>query len=308
VAEIIEGPVTTTDFLGFGIEHIFVGIQPNDYIKIIEKIFSAAVVANNDQVALNWLNIYENVSRKLKSDDKNFMSKTFPHWLQVLYNCQLSISKPSFMGNIPSFSKTRDWMLKRIIVGWTPEKNELSSSIFIFLAKEQKQVLDSFPSSDIYRKERELIPELIRKHTGSEFTPECLEQWIRYYPIMPDDIMQVLAKAWVRNGGWKVLHRYIKGSEYLDVYERTENVRCALGQSVSLLATKIIVTYDDPLNVHFTIHLAGDCMDGISCEKYLEICANLQKLFEQCSLRIVRVEILNENGFQRHKSILFPLQ
>lgn len=306
MAEIIEGPATTTDFLGFGIEQLLGGIHFNDRIRIIENIVLAA--ANNDEMALKWLEFYEYISRKAYHLDTNFMSNTFPHWLRVLYS-QLPISRPTFMGTLPVLLKTRDWMLKRIIVGWTPEKNAQSCSIFFFLIDEQKKVLTHFLHSidtDMHKEARERIPKLIREHTGPEFTPECLEQWIKYYPSMSDDIMQVLAKAWVRNGGWKFLNRYIKGSEYLDVYERAENVRCALGQSFSLLITKIIVTYDDPFSVHFVIHLAGDCTEGANCEKYIEICTNLRTLFEQHSLKTVRVEIMSKDGFKRHDLILFP--
>lgn len=212
MAEIIEGPTVTDDFLEYGVEHIFGGIKPLDRVRIVETIFLNAAESNKDEVTLKWLNVYENVLRKVYPNDENFMSNNFPHWLRLLYN-KLPMSNPTFMGGVPLFPKTRDWMLKRIIVGWTPEKNNQSCLIFFFLVDEQKKVLTHFLHSintDMHKEARELIPELIRKHTGSEFTPVCLEQWIIYYSSMSDDIMQVLAKAWVRNGGWKKLPELLR--------------------------------------------------------------------------------------------------
>lgn len=202
-------PITIDDALSFGMDKLFSGIPSRDRIKFIEDIFLAAVKINNDEMALGWVEMYENESRKLYSEDENFMVKSFPQWLMGLY-LQIPVSRPILFGVIPTVLKTKDWMLKRIIVGWMPELNNLSASIFDFLMKEQRRILATF--SGVFKEPIECIPRIIREHTDSKFTPEQLEQWIERGSLIniPDNILQVLAKAWVRNGGWKKLPELLK--------------------------------------------------------------------------------------------------
>lgn len=213
MGSISEGPVGADDVLSFGIDRIFAGISLHDRIKLIESIFLASAEANNDQVALKWLEIYEDTSCKAHPDE-NFPVKVFPEWLIILYD-KLPVHLPALFATIPATPKVKVWMLKKIIVGWTPEFNSQSASIFQFLIKAHQQVLHLLP----YDKEAVgWIPKLAKEHTSPEFTPEQIERWIEYDSRIPDDILQVLAKAWVRNGGWKLLREYQRSAKFTAAY------------------------------------------------------------------------------------------
>jgi len=240
--EIIEDSGTKNDFLHLAIDQVLSEVPSNDRVKIVENIFLAAA-NTSDEIALKWLEIYKDVSLRVNLTQDNFMVDVFPHWIKCLY-LQTPNLKHTVMGLIPILKKTRTWMIEKIIIGWRPEPSPLGYELFSFILKEHRWVLEVFGSSvDFHKEERDRIPKLVKEHTGSEFTPEHLEKWMKYYPI-PDDIMQVLAKAWVRNGGWKQLPRYFAGKLILDALEpekRSADIINAMMHRASLIKNNSIL-------------------------------------------------------------------
>ena len=276
--EIIEDSGEKNGFLNLAIEQVLAEVSPNDSIKIVENIFLAAVNTNSDETALKWLKIYQDVSLKASLTKENFMTEVFPRWLIYFYK-QIPNTKPTFLGPVSSVPKTKTRMMQHIIAGWGMEPSLLGYEIFSFLLKEHKRALEVFGHVYSYKEERERIPKLIKEHTGSGFTPEHLEKWMKYSPI-PDDIMQVLAKAWVRNGGWKSLLSHFKAQDCLKMLEEAEYIRSSMvsGQDMFIRGRVNLVHLPcEPHTVRF--HILYDCELGERCALFMRVCERVKKLF-----------------------------
>ncbi|MDP3769554.1 MAG: hypothetical protein U1A23_03845 [Candidatus Sungbacteria bacterium] len=234
------------DLLTQGIKKLLESMTPEKRVERIKDIIADYVAKFEDEPVLSWLKILQNEyeTQSAKSEDpwkllpqKEAGLISFRSYLRELYwelpSIQ-TIGDPwasysyNFKGTpVMAFPITRKWMLERIIAEWESDPNQNSISTFRFLIAACNPLSKDFPPRkgeseyELRARGRNLIPaekkmiwELIKNHTGSTFFPGILETWMSL-PLVPHEIQQILAKAWVRNGGWQALPRILKRSDIL---------------------------------------------------------------------------------------------
>lgn len=184
-------------------------------IETVRKIILKTATQNSkDDAVLQWLKIIGETGPQ----------PTFQDWITSLF-----WDLPHDSKGFASFPKSKEWILRKVIEDWKPERfPETSIRAFLFLlavyeptkdhlkacqAPEfiQKTYENSWDSQCWTYQTRRTILELIRDYTGPQFTPKAIEEWLTF-PYIPIDIAEVILHAWVRNGGWDRYQAMVRAS------------------------------------------------------------------------------------------------
>lgn len=206
-----------------GIEKLLESMSPEKRVERIKDIIADYVAKFEDESVLAWLKILLN-EYETQSLNKEAGLICFRVYLRELY-WKLPSSKVYVHIPFIAFPIAKKWILEHIIAEWEPNPNQHSISIFRFLIAACNPLHRVVPPREgeseyeLKARGRELVPaekkmiwELIKNHTGPAFLSGTLEVWMRL-PWVPHEIQEILAKAWVRNGGWQELPRVLKRSD-----------------------------------------------------------------------------------------------
>lgn len=233
--------------------------QPHvsESLDVIEKLVLSAAKNHRDDLVVKWLGVCEQIACNTLPPVNDVSVNCFDERLRSLYwrlPQVKSVSVPP-AGNIVYYAtllKAKEWILKRVIKGWYPERIPASIKTFRFLlavyapTKERLALCGTGTETAIQEAEgtnreiQTIVIDLIRRHTDAAFRPEAIEAWLSAEDI-PSEIAEVLLHAWARNGGWLLMQQHLRNKNILVPFKPEERSEAAckflenLGQAVAAL-------------------------------------------------------------------------
>lgn len=254
-------PVANDQFLQ-EVAQLFVGQsrRVSEGLGMVEQCIINAAEKYDDELAVQWLGILEEIVTKTLPPVNDVSLNDFGKRLQNLYWHLPQVKRVPFppAGDAVYYAtllKAKEWILRRVIKNWCPQKIPASIETFRFLlavyapTKERLELCRA-PEAVIQEAEgtnreiKTIVIDLVREHTDAAFGPVFIEEWLSAEDV-PSEIAEVLLHAWARNGGWLLMQRHLRNKKILEPFKPEERSEWAyrffmnLGGQVATLETDI---------------------------------------------------------------------
>lgn len=220
--QILDVKLERAHYAEVGLEYFLSNLSLNERAQEIDRVILEAAKRHNDDAVLALLaiqkSIYEEielqkVKQEVDSEKKRKIRDEsradFINYLRQLYKGLPDVQNNlEYQGGgrddrkISTLTKSKEWILQRIIWSWDGDQDDGSLSLFRFIIVAGK-----------FDEERKFIQDTLRDQVRA-WRPEKLEFWLKQQNV-PESIEKVLLITRARNGGAELVRRDIYFAEIL---------------------------------------------------------------------------------------------